>query len=123
MPGTKLVQYLRISIYTARNRLRVARLRARRPYKGVPLTQRHQVARFDWARRHSRWVRQRRKRVVFTDESKFNLTWADGRVRVWRRGGEWLDPANVVECDGYGGGGVMVLGGISYEGKTELKIV
>ena len=77
----------------------------------------------DWARRHSRWVRQRWNRVVFTDESKFNLNWPDGRVRVWRRRGERLDPTNVVECDGYGGGSVMILGGISYEGKTELNIV
>jgi len=65
MPATKLVQRLRqatrirISVYTARNRLRASRLRARRPYKGVPLTQRHRVARLDWARRHSHWVRQR----------------------------------------------------------------
>jgi hypothetical protein len=60
---------------------------------------------------------------VLTDESKFNFNWADGRARVWRRRGERLDPANVVECDGYGGGGVMIWSGISYEGKTELKIV
>jgi len=42
--------------------------------------------------------------------------------RVWRRRGERQDPANVVECDGNGGGSVMVWGRISYEGKTDLKI-
>ena len=61
--------------------------------------------------------------IVFTDESKFNLNCPDGRVCVWRRRGERIYPANVVECDGYGGGSVMIWGGISYEGKTELKIV
>jgi len=77
----------------------------------------------DWARRHRRWVSQRWNRVVFTDKSTFNLNWPDGRIGVCRRRGERLDPANVVEYDGYGGGSVMIWGGISYDGKTELKIV
>ena len=34
----------RLSVYTDRNRPRAARLRAQRPYIGVPLTQRHRVA-------------------------------------------------------------------------------
>jgi len=112
-----------ISLYAARNRLRAARLRARRPYKDVYLTQRHWVARLDWAHRHCLWVRQRWDRVVFTDECKFKLNWAGGRFRVWRRRGERQDHANVVECDGNGGGSVMVWGRISLEGKTELTIV
>ena len=56
MPATKLVQRLRhatgtrISVYTVRNRLRTARPRAWQPYKGIPLMQRHRVARLDWVR-------------------------------------------------------------------------
>jgi len=51
MSATKSVQRhrqatgTRISDYTARNKLRATRIRARQPYKGVPLTQRHRVAR------------------------------------------------------------------------------
>jgi len=47
MPATKLAQRprhatgTRIRAYTARNRLRAARLRARRPSKGVPLNPGH----------------------------------------------------------------------------------
>ena len=87
-PATELVRRLRqatgtrISVHTARNRLRAARLPARRPYKGVPLTRGHRDARLDWTRHHSRWSRQRWNRAVFSDESKFNLHNADGRVRV-----------------------------------------
>lgn len=106
-----------ISHYTARNRLRAARLTARRPYKGVLLTVRHRAAREKWARQHSCWTRQRWKRVVFTDESKFNLRGADGRVRVWRRRGERMDPANVIEYDHYGGGSVLIWGGMSILGR------
>lgn len=126
MPARKLVNQLRaatgtrISVYTARNRLRAARLRARRPYVGIPLTARHRAARLNWARQHLGWTRRRWNRIVFTDESKFNLQGADGRIRVWRRKGERLDPANVIQRDRYGGGSVMVWGGISHSGKTEL---
>ena len=126
MAVPKLVERLRhatgarISHKTARNRHRSARLRARRPYKGIPLTARHRIARLNWARQHSRWVRRQWRRIVFTDESKFNLDGPDGRIRVWRRRGERLDPANVMEFDRYGGGGVMIWGGISYAGKTDL---
>ena len=77
----------RSSVYTARNRLRAARLRSRHPYRGFQLTGRHCSARMNWARQHSRWTRQQRNRVVFTDESKFNLHGPDCRVRVWRRRG------------------------------------
>ena len=82
IPAKKILQRLReamgtrISVYTDRNRLRAARVRAQRRYISVLLTQRHRVACLDW-------VSQGWNRVVFTDESKFNLIWADGRVRVW----------------------------------------
>ena len=54
----------RISVYTDSNRFRAARLRAQRPYIGVPLTQRHRVARLDWLRHHNRWVSQQDNNVV-----------------------------------------------------------
>ena len=72
---------------------------------------------------YSRWLRNQWKRVVYTDESKFNLDLVDGRIRVWRRSGERLDPANVIEYDNYGSGSDMIWGGISHQGKTELVTV
>ena len=38
-------------------------------------------------------------------------------------GGEPLDPANVMEYDRYGGGSVMIWGGISFNRKTDLRKV
>jgi len=45
----------RISFYSDKNRLSAARLRPQRPYMyiGVPLTQRHRVARLDWLRQYN----------------------------------------------------------------------
>ena len=113
----------RISDMTVRNRLHAARLRARRPYVGVPLTARHRQARVQWARAHRRWVCRQWQEVLFTDESRFNVSFSDGRVRVWRRKGERLDAANVIERDRYGGGSVMVWGGMCQEGTTDLVTV
>ena len=108
----------RVCARTVRNRLRSARLRARRPYVGIPLTRAHRHARLNWTRVHRRWPRRMWNQVLLTDESRFNLMFADGRVSVWRRDGERMDPANVIQHDRFGGGKVMVLGGISYRGKT-----
>ena len=113
----------RICPKTVRNRLRAARLRGRRPYVGVPLTPDHRRLRLNWTRAHHRWTRQQWNQVVFTDESRFNLKFADGILRVWRRDGERMDPANVIQHDRFGGGSVMVWGGISHRAKTDLVTV
>ena len=59
------------------------------------------------------------------DESCFNVQFADGRRRVWRRTGESMDENNIVELDRYGGGSVMIWEGIlvRHSGKTELVTV
>ena len=126
MPCTSLVERLlhatgtRISVHTARKRLRAAGLHARCPYVGVPLTRRLRVARNNWARVHMQWTKQQWSRMLFTDESRFRLQMADGRVRVWKPKGERFDPPIVVERDTFGGGSVMIWSGISPAGLTRL---
>ena len=63
------------------------------------------------------------RRVLFTDESRFTLYRADGRRRVYRRRGERFADAFVVERDRFGGGSVMVWGGIAHGIKSQLIIV
>ena len=59
---------------------------------------------------------------MFRYESKFALDFRDGRKRIWRRGGErYTDPARVAH-DRYGRGSVMVWGGITMTGKTDLHV-
>ena len=52
-----------------------------------------------------------------------SLTLIGPRVRVWHRRGGRLNPANVVECNGYDGESVMLMGSIAYKGNSKLKIV
>ena len=71
-----------ISKQTVLRRLRQARqpIRPRRPYVGQVLTARHLAARLQWAQRHFHWGRQQWARVLFSDESRFNLSHHDGRI-------------------------------------------
>ena len=111
-----------ISRDTVLRRLRhcVRPIRPRRAYVGNVLERRHRVARLNWARLHLRWQRRQWDRIVFSDESRFNLSHHDGRVRVFRRRGERFADACVVERNRFGGGSVMVWGGIMGNRKTDL---
>ena len=88
MAASKLTEHLRhatgtrLSVYTAKNHLRAARLHSRHPYKGIQLAGHPCTTHVNWARQHSRWTR-RQKRIVFTDKSKLNLHGPGGRIRVW----------------------------------------
>ena len=92
---------------TMRRRLRKSGILCRRPLKVVILTQRHYRNRVRWARR---MLANRRNwhGVVISDESRFNLSQADSRQRVYRRRKERYAENCVIQRDKFGGGGVMV---------------
>ena len=74
-----------ISKQAVLHRVRQARqpIWSKRPYGGQVLTARHRAARLQWAQRHFRWGRQQLARVLFSDESRFNISHHDGRIRVF----------------------------------------
>ena len=113
-----------ISPKTVGSRLREIGLLARRPYIGLPLTQARRLRRMAWLTAHAPRLFPMRqwRRVLFTDESRFTLYRADGRRRVYRRRGERFADACVVERDRFGGGFVMVWGGIAHGIKSQLII-
>lgn len=115
IPGVR-----RISDQTVRNRLREAGLFARRPVRRHVLTPRHLADRLLWCQQRVRWARARWRNVLFTDESRFLLTRADGRARVYRRRGERYAPNCVQQVVPFGGGSVMVWAGIHHGGRTPL---
>uniref|UniRef100_A0A674MKA9 Transposase Tc1-like domain-containing protein n=1 Tax=Takifugu rubripes TaxID=31033 RepID=A0A674MKA9_TAKRU len=109
-----------VSTQIIRNRLHEGGLRARRPVVGPVLTAQHRGARLAFAQEHQNWQVRHWRPVLFTDESWFTLSTCDRRERVWRRQGERYAACNAVQHDGFGGGSVMVWGGISMEGRTDL---
>ena len=113
----------RLSSSTVRRRLRSLGLNSRRPFRGNNLTAVRRQNRLQWTRRHQRWLQRQWTQVVFTDESRFHLSGYDGRIRIWRRRGERYANCCVHEADRWGGGSVMVWGGISFRHRTPLIII
>ncbi|GIY58064.1 transposable element Tc1 transposase [Caerostris darwini] len=64
-----------------RRRLLQRGLRARTPLYRIPLTLNHHHLRLQWAAQHRDW-RADWQHVVFSDESRFNLYYHDGRIHV-----------------------------------------
>ena len=61
--------------------------------------------------------------ILFSDESRFNLSQHDGMTRVFRRRGERFADNCLIERDRFGGGSAMVWGGIMGRKKTNLIVV
>lgn len=123
--ATSTARQFGISRQTVLNRLSANAnpIRARRPYVGQVINARNRNLRRLWAQRHLRWTRAQWARVLFSDESRFNLSVADGRVRVFRRRGERFADNCLLERDRFGGGSVMVWGGIMGDRKTDLVVI
>ncbi len=58
--------------------------------------------------------------MPFTDEGRFTLSTFDRRESVWRSREKCYVACNIVQHDRFGGDSVMVWGGISMEGRTDL---
>ena len=67
--------------------------------------------------------RQQWARALFSDESRFNLSHHVGRIRVFRRRWERFADNCLIERDQFGGGSIMVWGGIMGRRKTNLIVV
>ena len=106
-----------VSVRTAYRRLLAANLRSRRPLLRIPLGPQHRRARINWSNEHLQWEDEWKK-VLFTDESRFCMDFNDGRVRVRRQPNERFSEVCIMEHDRYGGGSVLMWGGISWTGKT-----
>ncbi|GFU95423.1 transposable element Tcb2 transposase [Trichonephila clavipes] len=129
MNATLLQQHLRsatgttVSTQTVRNRLHGVGLYARRPIVCVRLTSRHRRDRREWATEHVNWRRNEWSNVLFSDESRFSVHPNNRRIFIWRDHGSRNNPAFVHESVRLGGGVVLVYGGTSIDGRTDLYII
>ncbi|GFU40660.1 transposable element Tcb2 transposase [Trichonephila clavipes] len=129
MNATLLQQHLRsttgttVSTQTVRNRLHGVGLYTRRPIVCVRLTSRHRHDRRKWATEYVNWRRNEWSNVLFSDESRFSVHPDNRRIFIWRDRESRNNPAFVHESVRFGGGGVLVNGGISIDGRTDLYII
>lgn len=111
-----------ISERTVRRRLKEVGLKAYRSKKAPQLQRRHRVARLAFAREHQNW-NDLWGNVLFTDESRFCVNSIDGRERLYRRPGEQNEQFNFTPTVSFGGGSIMVWGGICLGARTELVVI
>ncbi|GFW86552.1 transposable element Tcb2 transposase [Trichonephila clavipes] len=89
-------------------------LRSKRPTPVPLLTKRHRQLRLRWAREHHDWSMDQWEKVAWSDESRFVIHPADGRIRIRRLRGEQLLLQYTVSHTQAGGGIIMLWGTFSW---------
>ncbi|GFY05781.1 transposable element Tcb2 transposase [Trichonephila clavipes] len=103
-----------VSSRTIRRCLPEGHLGSRRPLRVLPLTSTHRRFRLEWCHARGNWTAAEWNQFIFSDESRFNLSSDDNRVRVWRPRGECLIPAFALQRHTAPTAGVIVWGVIAY---------
>ncbi len=69
---------------------------SRRPHRVPLLSAKNRKLRLQFAQAHQNWTIEDWKNVAWSDESRFLLRHSDGRVRIWRKEHESMDPSCLV---------------------------
>ncbi len=69
---------------------------SRRPHRVPLLSAKNSKWRLQFAQAHQNWTIEDWKNVAWSDESRFLLQHSDGRVRLWRKELESIDPSFLV---------------------------
>lgn len=99
-----------LSVTTVRRRLLAVGLRGRIAAKKPLLREANKEKRLKWAHDHLNWTSKEWSKVLFTDESKFDLFSTKRRIFVRRLPGERMNFNCVVPTVKHGGGSVLVWG-------------
>ena len=108
---------------TISNRLHDKVIHARGSAVRLPLTRDHRADRRQFAAQYEDMPLGSLRKILFTDESRLCIDNSDGRKCVWRRKNEGFVNCCVAEHDRWGGPSVMVWGGISFHGVTDLFVI
>ncbi len=99
-----------ISEHTTRRTLKQMGHSSRRTHRVPLLSAKNRKRRLQFTQAHQNWTIEDWKNVAWSDESRFLLQHSDGRIRIWRKEHESMDPSCLVSTVQAAGGGVMVRG-------------
>ncbi len=99
-----------ISEHTTRRTLKQMGYSSRRPHRVPLLSDKNRTRRLQFTQNHQNWTIEDCKNVAWSDESWFLDS--DGRVIIWCKEHESMDPSCLVSMVQAGGDGVMVWGDI-----------
>ncbi|KAI4892458.1 hypothetical protein NFI96_000743 [Prochilodus magdalenae] len=108
-----------VSRSTTYRRLRELGFKSRVPAVKPMLNKKQMEKRLKWAKEHGEWTAEDWQKVVFSDESRFCISFGDQGPRVWRRGGETYNHECVKRSVKFPQS-VMVWGCMSARGVGEL---
>lgn len=109
-----------VSLTTVKRRLRNAKLFGRVAVRKPLLRPQNKKKRMQWALFHRDWTEDDFKKVLWTDESKFQVFGSNRRIYVRRSTEEKMLPDCVVPTVKHGGGSIMVWGCFSGHGIGNL---
>lgn len=116
----KINEKINVSANTIRRALKrhgmVARVKRKKPL----LSKTHRHKRLAFAKKYMHWTVEDWERVIWSDESKFQIFGSDGRQYCWKREGENLDNRLVKPTVKFGGGSVFVWGCFTSKGVGYL---
>ncbi len=87
---------------------------SRTPHRVQLLSATNKKRRLQFTQAHQNWTVEDWKNVAWSDESRFLLRHSDGRVKIWRKVHECMDPFCMVSTVQAAGGGLMVWGIFSW---------
>ncbi|GFV43103.1 transposable element Tcb2 transposase [Trichonephila clavipes] len=89
----------------------------------VPLTPTHDCLHLEWCRARGNWTAAEWNQIVFSNESRLNLSSDDNRVRVGRSRGKRLNPAFALQRHTTPTACVVVWGAIAYNTRPPLVLI
>lgn len=111
---------LSVSDRTISRRIREHGLQSKFARKLPYISPKNKKARLEFAKKYLNKPISFWKRVLWTDESKFEIFNQKRRVRVWRKSGEALQDRHLQPTVKHGGGNIMVWGCFAWAGVGNL---
>ena len=115
--------WVKCTARTVRNRLLGAGLKSCKAQKKPFINEKQRRARLRFAKDHKDWTVEDWSKVIFSDESNFQLCPTSGRLMVRRRLGEAYKPRCLTPTVKFGEGSVMIWGCFSKAGISRFVFV